>query len=298
MNKSYQIKPACTDDVVEIVQYLRKHRYEHDESFLSEDDLSEFDISKDICLVARDQRGTIIAVFSVMKNLRVRIFHCTTNEKNVYRMLHREMVRLLSDSDFPEGSALTLFLPDTCDELLNFLKTQLGYQYERSVYVLERECAPIDPPKFPDGLILKDARFPEDASRWAEIRNRAFSELKGSHPRSAEEFVSIASESWHVPRLCISAEMENKTLGIIRAVRDEQPDRAWAFIGPIAVEREYRGGGIGRALLRETVRRAQDEFGLPASLCVNADNRDALKLYEQEGFKISDSVEALVYPLN
>lgn len=100
------------------------------------------------------------------------------------------------------------------------------------------------------GRILHGHRA-DDISRFAEIRNRAFSALKGSKALPEQLFHTMENQSSHRPDLTLAAEIDGKLVDIIRAVEDEDQDGASAFIGPLAVDEEYRGKGLGRALLPE-----------------------------------------------
>jgi mycothiol synthase len=155
----------------------------------------------------------------------------------------------------------------------------------------------VDDPVLPPGYRLREARFPEDACNWTRIRNEAFAALTGSRPIDEASVSSMPSEAWHLNDLSLIVEYQRAAVGIIRAVRDDQPDGDSAFIGPVAVDAEHRGRGIGRAMLREVIHRALTRYGYPASLSVNAENDDALRLYLQEGFARTMTVQALILPL-
>jgi RimJ/RimL family protein N-acetyltransferase len=69
-------------------------------------------------------------------------------------------------------------------------------------------------------------------------------------------------------------------------VRPRGPTVEGAHVGTlgILIERSYRGKGLGRALLRETLRRCRGRFEI-LELSVFATNLRARKLYEELGFR-------------
>ncbi len=68
-------------------------------------------------------------------------------------------------------------------------------------------------------------------------------------------------------------------------------DHGYGFVGPdvpelgIAVRSDHRGRGIGRALMLSLLRLAADQGCHALSLSVEEENRRALGLYEELGFK-------------
>jgi ribosomal protein S18 acetylase RimI-like enzyme len=83
------------------------------------------------------------------------------------------------------------------------------------------------------------------------------------------------------------AEDEGRPVGFVILLTDLPDDvtqTPQAFIAYIAVVKEHRGRGVGRALLR-TVAEESRRHNLPhIALMVSADNPRARRLYESEGF--------------
>ena len=76
---------------------------------------------------------------------------------------------------------------------------------------------------------------------------------------------------------------------------DDEPDAL--FLGTIAVDREYRGRGLGRYLVRAALARAQNAGFSRVYLSVNALNAQARRLYESDGFTLVKAMVCLVRPL-
>ena len=267
-----------TDDIMaEFVQYCRLHRFEHDESYLSAEDLAEFTEHTDVSVAIVDGKK-IIGVFSVMhqEHFRTRIFHAADGKFESYKALHGKMCELLGERRKP--LKFDLFIPEKKQQVISHL-LELGYHTERFVFLLEREDAPGRPARFPDLCTLSPMVFPDDVADWTRIRNQAFRPLQGFIEYPTERFARMAEEPEYLPDATLVLRMNGEAVGIIKAERDEQPDGTEAFIGPIAVSPEFQGRGLGRNMLRELLNRMHETYALKCTLCVNAENDDALRLY-------------------
>jgi mycothiol synthase len=84
---------------------------------------------------------------------------------------------------------------------------------------------------------------------------------------------------------------QGKPVGVIRGADDEYENAPIMNIGPVAVIPEYQGRGLGRILLRASLKFAKEKGYNRTILSVNGENERAQALYIQEGFK---QVEAVV----
>jgi ribosomal protein S18 acetylase RimI-like enzyme len=113
----------------------------------------------------------------------------------------------------------------------------------------------------------------------------AFSESAAEHQaRSIEELaarMSAAAESFGLGAFC-----ENRLVGILRFERAQrEKNRHRASLHAVYVTSEYRGRGIGRALLTEVLRLARAQQGLEQiELAVSTEQPAAKRLYEAFGF--------------
>lgn len=115
----------------------------------------------------------------------------------------------------------------------------------------------------------------------------------------------------HTFRSCIIAEANQQIIGMalsypasFHCITDElknflPPDRLEKFhdfyssrvegsyfLDAMCVEETYRGFGIGKSLLDRTKSKARTEGYTELSLIVFADNNQAIRLYEDQGFKV------------
>jgi ribosomal protein S18 acetylase RimI-like enzyme len=61
----------------------------------------------------------------------------------------------------------------------------------------------------------------------------------------------------------------------------------YAVVENVVVDEEYRGEGVGRALVREAMRRARRAGAYKLALCSNAERTEAHGFYESLGFEAS-----------
>ncbi len=95
-----------------------------------------------------------------------------------------------------------------------------------------------------------------------------------------------AFENYFFVAVSTSASIEGKLIGFVGgAVREEH-----GHISGIAVDKEYRGSGVGRGLIKAV----EDEFLTDAfervTLEVRKSNRDARRFYETQGYKPSYTI--------
>jgi ribosomal protein S18 acetylase RimI-like enzyme len=96
----------------------------------------------------------------------------------------------------------------------------------------------------------------------------------------------MASDEYLPGGLLLVLSPEGSPCGTLRVERehDDEPDSG--FIGTISVDRERRGQGIGRALVRTALALSRRNGFRQAFLSVNADNKGPLALYLSEGFSL------------
>ena len=151
-------------------------------------------------------------------------------------------------------------------------------------------------PEFPEGYSLKRFIAGEDEHAWAEIRNRAFSTLKGSEvPQTVENVLKLATDPKLLNGGMVLLLHGEIPVGVIRMDREENDEGLFSFVAPIALIPEYQGKGLGSELLKAGIAIGV-ENGLPdCMLSVNGENQNALKLYRKNGFDLDMSVSCFHY---
>jgi [ribosomal protein S18]-alanine N-acetyltransferase len=115
-----------------------------------------------------------------------------------------------------------------------------------------------------------------DIARCVEIEKQLFA---GDDPWSARAFHSELDAGGYY----LGAYDEETLIGYGGLVVVGRPRDYEASVHTIGIDPDYQGQGIGTALLRALLARA-DELDAPVFLEVRTDNNRALALYERHGF--------------
>ncbi len=121
---------------------------------------------------------------------------------------------------------------------------------------------------------IEEADF--DAAASAIASGRIFQRY-GTTPASAREVIEKASNETVVARL------DGQVVGVAIFWTDGRSPVP-AYLRILAVDDGYRGRGVGTALLRYVEAKAF-AHGPNLFLCCEAQNHDARRLYEREGYK-------------
>ncbi len=202
---------------------------------------------------------------------------------------YRALLAAAARAAAPAVDELYLFLPPD-RALPGDILREAGFKTERIAYEMARDDPGLEEPEAPPGYRLDPlSRGDEDGiSAYVEVRNRNFREVLGSLSIRAEA-VRADLESPGIPPggLAILRAPDGSPCGTMRAERDVEPD--CLSIGALSVDREHRGRGLGRFLLRSAAALGRREGFRSLSLSVNARNARALGLYESEGFTVRSS---------
>jgi ribosomal-protein-alanine N-acetyltransferase len=115
-----------------------------------------------------------------------------------------------------------------------------------------------------------------DVARCAELETILF---PGDDPWRASAFRAELDAGHHY----VGAYTESTLIGYAGISVQGRLGNAEANVHTIGVAPEWQGMGVGRALLRALLARA-DEFAAPVFLEVRTDNEAAIGLYEAHGF--------------
>ncbi len=288
-----RLKKLTGSNLEAFLDYCGRHGKDHDESFLGKEELEGFMINENITWLLFSN-SKITGVFSIMvkRNFRVRIFHTEDDTCNSYQILHDAMIDTLNQEY--GCTEYNLYIPEKNEKIIGFFY-DLGLLFQRWIFILERDYAPVPPPEFPREYCLKTMTFPEDVPYWTYIRNEAMKELAGFVYYPEEDFLDMNKESCFIEEATLILWNGDQAVGIIRAEKDVQQNEIIGFIGPIALLPEFRDRGLGRNMLRSVIVKLNGIGLCKTALCVNAENKEALKLYIGEGFKETETVLAMRY---
>jgi mycothiol synthase len=186
------------------------------------------------------------------------------------------------------GDCLYAFVKEE-QTLLQKALQHAGFGIERYVFVLERDHLTIEPSSFPDDYSLKTFSFGQDEDVFCQVRNAGFKQLLGFTPMSPETAANMKEWDDYLEGGVFLLYHKSEPIGVVRTGKDFYNNHHYATVNTLAIIPEYQGKGLGRQLLRSSVRYGNEKGLEKGFLCVNADNAQASKLYEQEGFYKTES---------
>lgn len=148
------------------------------------------------------------------------------------------------------------------------------------------------------GVVIRRAR-PDDIAVCASICLEAFQGINRQHgypPEipNLEVATEIISRHFQDPAFyCVVAESEGRLLG--SNCLDERSPHV-AGIGPITVTPETQEKDIGRALMRDVLRRAEEKNYPAVRLVQSAFNNRSLSLYTKLGFEVREPLALMNGP--
>ena len=183
-----------------------------------------------------------------------------------------------------------LFIPEEKEGIEGILR-ELGFEVERYSFILERTGPVLAEPVFPDGVFVHplDPIDQEGISQFAACLNEEFKDLAGHTPSTAEDVQAWFEDQSHIEGGLCLLKKGNEPIGTIGLVKDLDDMKA-GEISAFGILEEYQGLGLGRNLLRYGFNFLIEKGLTPVILSVNGENRGAIKLYESEGFILTESV--------
>lgn len=284
------IEPVTQDRWSSYVAYCHRYGSEHDESFLPDEEFAA-DADQPSFLLRQSEQA--VGAVSLMRHSRFRqvgkgrfaIFHSTLATPEAYGKL-LEAIR----PHFKGLGSVYLFLPESRNETAAIFR-EFGFEIERYSYVLIHPGEGVPEPCFPDGMSLKPLHPGDEAGleSFAALINLNFGHLAGHTHASAETTRQMFSDSGFFPggiAMLFDGEQAIGTLAVMREYDDPHAAEVMAF----SLAPEYRGLGLGRALLRASMHLGIQAGLKPIYLSVNAENKAAVNLYLSEGFQAHETM--------
>jgi len=182
------------------------------------------------------------------------------------------------------------------DEAARAMVLARGFTFVRSFRHMQVDLdGPWEPGEPPTGIELRDMRSEHDLARAHAIFVEAFADEWGYRVIPFEEWRSLEVETGGFdPSLWLLATEGEEAVGALNAV--VWGDRGW--IGELGVRREWRGRGIGAALLGRSFATFA-ERGLPrVMLNVDFENpTGAMGLYEKVGMRVVRGYDVYEEPI-
>jgi mycothiol synthase len=164
-----------------------------------------------------------------------------------------------------------------------------GYEVGHTAWALRIDLGkePPPPPALPEGLAFRDLRPGEDDRALFEVIDVAFDEWPDRESHGFENWAASSLRREEVVPALVPLVVEgDRIVGAALNYRYAGDEEGWTQ--SLAVEKAYRGRGLGRALLQESFRRFH---GVGFRHCgLSTDSRTgALGLYERVGMRVRAS---------
>ena len=285
-----KVEPVRRDNLAQFIRYVAVHGAEHDESYLPG---AGFVPSGEHPAYVLWQDGEVVGAVALMRTPRYRkarrgrfsLFHCIDREPQGYSLLFDAILR-----HFDGLRSVYLFLPEARTAAAE-AALRLGFAIERYSYVMRLDKPSPAGLAVPEGLTLLSIR-PSDrqsARQFADAINASFGELAGHIPMQANNVRAWEGEETYLEGGVALLLEGTRAIGTV-AITGDVDDRNAAEIGALSVARHRRGQGLGRLLLRHAVCFATWRGLHPVFLSLNAENKKALRLYQTEGFAVTDTM--------
>jgi GNAT superfamily N-acetyltransferase len=166
----------------------------------------------------------------------------------------------------------------------------LGFTPLRSSFELERpgDIADLACPTWPDGIVPVPFRLGVDDEELHEMIYSFWTDAPGHTHRPIDEWRAwILAGPWHEADLVVAARSDEGRGSFQGGVVARTFTGGVGWVSQLGVSRTARGLGLGRALLIESCRRLGAKEPRIIGLGVEAENANALGLYQSVGFVVA-----------
>ena len=227
------------------------------------------------------------AIFPPIMRSRGWLLHVHPDYRNngVGKALYAEYERLADEAG---ASEMSIAPRREAILAIDFLKRR-GHELDRWHYIMQLPTeVEVETAQMPEGITLHTFVRGRDEQLLTDVRNTSFAEHYGSVPRTVEEMAYRTTQPGFHDEGLFFAFDGDKAAGFCYTSRDprewERRGESVGHIQLLGVVPEYRGRGLGRALLLQGVNYLRQYVSL-VELGVEGKNDTALALYESAGFK-------------
>lgn len=207
------------------------------------------------------------------------------------RLLHAAEARYRERAETELTPDLPLIVTRYCNANntgASTLLAQEGYTIVRVSWFMRIDLdAPIDPPPLPEGIMLRPFDRARDAEAVHEAETEFFRENWGILHEPFDLWQQIRFGTRFDPALWLVAWDGDQIAGLCLGLQPAEGQDGIGWVETLAVRKDWRGRGIGSALLRHGFRVLQEQGYPLADLEVDSENRtNAVGLYERAGMRV------------
>ncbi|MEE9198383.1 MAG: N-acetyltransferase, partial [Dehalococcoidia bacterium] len=147
-----------------------------------------------------------------------------------------------------------------------------------------KDPSQVPPPRIHEDFTLRSF-VDGDEKALTEIHNLAFSHHWGFSPNTVEEIGYRARMGFCRPEGILLITHDGKAVGFCWTRMEEGPRGVTGFISMMGTHPEYRGRGLGEAVMRVGVAYLRGAGVARVDLTVDSQNPSAIKIYRAGGFE-------------
>lgn len=264
------------------LDYCERWGTDHDESFIPDAErVPDPDYPACLLMDGDEVAGAACLVrtppFVASRKGRFMIFHTATPSSEGYRLLLEAV-----GPHFAGLGRVFLFVPEAYRQVRDIWEG-LGFAVERWAFLLAYRAPHFTPPELPPGFRFRPV-LPGDEAGMADavaLDNHAFDGHPGHVEYEVEKLAEdLAADTAIEGGLMVLYDGE-RPVGTVWVTKDEE---SASEVSMVTVHRDYRGRGLGRAVLRQGIAFSRASGLETVYLAVNAENEAAVRLYLSEGF--------------
>ena len=160
-----------------------------------------------------------------------------------------------------------------------------GFTRIKEYWQMRWEGGELPPVRLPDGFKMRPFRLDQDEQALADLQNAAFRENWGFCPNSVEEIAGRVRMKSNVPDRILLITDGDTPAAYNWTHRNENSHGSVGFIGMTGVHPNYRGTGLGTAVVVAGLEYLRGEGITTVELEVDSQNSPARELYLKLGFR-------------
>ena len=150
--------------------------------------------------------------------------------------------------------------------------------------------AAVAAPDWPAGVRLDTSRRGDQlVAVLVEACDRAYAHLPRYHGATRSQVARLLAHPTADPALCLLAFRDGEPVGFAFCLLERHAGVAEGWVHDLGVAPQLRGFGLGRALLRTGIRALRERGAAKVLLGMDAANHRARRLYEQTGFRSTET---------